>query len=111
MARTDLPVQQINRIGLNPAYTAGNGSGGHSISNDGRVFFHVKNGGGAPITATAQTPVTVDDLAVADRVVTVPAGGERMIGPFPPGLYNQSDGKVYLDFSDVTSVTVGAFRL
>lgn len=114
MARTDLTVQQVARPGLNPAYTAGNGSGGHSIPNDGRVFIHVKNGSGAPINATLQTPVTVDDqaaLAVSDLVVAVPASGERMIGPFPPALYNQSDGKVYLDFSAVTSVTVAALRL
>lgn len=114
MARTALTVQQVVRTGLSPSYTAGNGSGGHSIANDGRVLLHIKNGGGSSINATLQTPVTVDEqaaLAVADLVVAVPNGGERMIGPFPPALYNQADNTVYLDFSAVTSVTVAAIRL
>jgi hypothetical protein len=33
-----------------------------------------------------------------------------MIGPFPPGSYSQPDGSTYIDFSAVTSVTIGAFR-
>lgn len=110
MARTALTVLQVARTGLTPAYTAGNVDG-HSIVNDGRVCTHVKNGSGSSINVTVQTPGTVDGLAVSDLVVAVPAGQERMIGPFPPGVYNQADGTVYVDLSAVTTVTLAAVRL
>jgi hypothetical protein len=108
MARTALSVQSITRAGLNPSYTAANADG-HSISNDGKkTFLHVKNGGGGSVDVTVQTPGSVDGLAVADRVVAVPAGEERAIGPFPTAYYGST---VNVDFSGVTSVTVAALKV
>lgn len=110
MARTEITYQQIARTGLEQTYAAANADG-NKFSNDGRMFLHVKNGGGAPITVTIQTPGTVDDLAIADQAVVVTNAEERMIGPFPPTIYNQSDRMVYVDYSAVTSVTVALLRL
>jgi hypothetical protein len=76
------------------------------------MFLYVKNASGSPITVTIDTPGLVDGLAIANLTVSVPATtGERMIGPFPPGIYNQADGNVYVDWSSVTSVTAGVFRM
>lgn len=110
MARTALAVQQIVDEGLAPTLTAANADG-HSIQNNGngKAFAEVVNGGGASINVTAQTPATANGVPIADQVVAVPAGGRRFIGPWEGYPYNQSDGTVYLDFSSVTSVTVGAF--
>lgn len=110
MARTALGKQSIVQAGLIPAYSAANADG-HSIAGSGNVFLHVKNGGGAPINVTVQTPATVAGLAVTDQVVAVANGAEKMIGPFDKRAFNRpaggSDaGLVYVDFSDVTSVTV-----
>lgn len=111
MARTTLTVQNIDRVGLTPALAAANADGS-SFANDGRTYLQVKNGSGAPITVTVQTPGTVDGLAVADLTVTVPATtGDKKIGPFPVGVYNQAGDVVYVDFSAVTTVTVGAFKV
>lgn len=115
MARTDLSVQDIARSGLAPSFSAANADG-HAIYNDGKTFIEVKNTDASPITVTIQTPGTVDGLAISDRTVTIPATtGDKMIGPFPPDKYNQisgSDkGKVYVDFSAVSNVTVAALRL
>ncbi len=113
MARTDLAVQTIVDEGLNPAYTAAP-LDGHMIPGDGEVYIHVKNAGAASINVTIQTGGTLMGEPVTDKVVAVPNGGERLIGPFPPALYNQPSGvdagKVYVDFSAVTSVTVAALR-
>jgi hypothetical protein len=73
--------------------------------------LHVKNGSAASINVTLQTPVQVGALAVAENVVAVPAGAERMVGRLRPGVYNRASGSVdpgtvYVDFSDVTTVTV-----
>lgn len=111
MARTALSVQQIARSGLEPAYSAANADG-HSVVNDGKLtFVHVKNGSGSSINVTIATPGSVDGNAIADKVVAVPAGEERIIGPFPTSWYNQSDGTVHVDFSAVTAVTCGAFKI
>ena len=114
MARTDLPVQEVPVAGVALSFTAANADG-HSISNDGKTFLYVKNGSGAPINVTLQTPGTVDGLAVADRVVAVPAGGERIISDLRPDAYNRpptgtDPNEVYVDFSAVTTVSVAAFR-
>lgn len=109
MARSALTLQTVAKTGIVPSYAAANADG-NSFANDGNTVIHVKNGSGSSINVTLQTPGTVDDLAVTDRVVAVAAGAEKMIGPFPPGIYNQS-GSVYVDYSDVTTVTVGAFKM
>lgn len=107
MARTDLAPQRINQTGIDPVYTAANVDG-HSVSNgDGRVILHVKNGDAAAHTVTVVTPRKVDGMDVADLTVSVPAGGERLMGPFPPVTFGRV---VDVNFSAVTSVTVAAFN-
>jgi hypothetical protein len=73
------------------------------------AVLHVKNGAGAPITLTVVTPSTVDGLAIGDFTATVPAGGERLVGPFPEAHFRQTSGAtkglVHIDYSSVTSVT------
>lgn len=110
MARSALTYQQIDRDGVVPSYASANADG-NSLANDGRMFLHVKNGSGSSINVTVETPGTVDGNAVADKVVAVAAGSEKMIGPYPPDVYNQSDGTMYIDYSAVTSVTVGVLRI
>ena len=110
MARAALTVQEISLTGLNPSYVAAEGDG-NSFTNLGDVFIHVKNASGGSITVTVQTPATVQGVAVEEVPVSVPASGERMIGPFPPSVFNQSDATVYVDYSAVTSLTVAAVKL
>ena len=110
MARTALAVQQVERAGLTPAYTAANAQGHSIINGDGGAFLHVKTSG-TPCDVTVQTPGTVDGEAIADRVVSLGAATEAMVGPFPPSVYNQADGTVYVDFSAVAGVTCAALRV
>lgn len=91
--------------GLNFTAEAAAG-GGDSFTNDGKQFLYIKNGGGSPITLTVVTQQQVDGLAVADKTYTIGAGEEWMIGPFPTATYNDSNGRVQLTYSGVTSVTV-----
>ena len=113
MAYTNLAVETASIGGLNPSYTAATLTDGNMFTNSGKEFVHVVNGSGGSINVTVLTPALVRGLTLEDKVVAVPAGEERMIGRFDPGLYNQSGtdaGKVYVQFSSVTSVTVGVFR-
>lgn len=110
MARTPLATQTIVTAGIVPAYTNANVDG-HSVANRGRTFLHVKNGSGASINVTLVTAATVGGRAVADDVVAVGAGAEKMIGPFDETVYNAASGVVNVDFSAVTTVTCAAFNL
>lgn len=110
MARTALAVQEVRRTGLTPAFAAANVDG-HSVPNEGRTWLHVK-AGVTPVTVTLETPGTVDGLAVADRTVVVAASSERLIGPCPPGIYNQpGTGELFVNFDQVSGITIAAFRL
>jgi len=108
MARTALAVQQINRAGLLPTYAAANVDG-HSMPNGGQEVLHVKTGA-TGCTVTIETPGTVDGQAVSDRAIVLGVSTERLIGPFPPNVYNQGAGEVYINFSSVVTVTVAALR-
>jgi hypothetical protein len=104
-------VQELSRAGITPTYNAGTVTDGDGFTNDGVTFIHVLNTGGST-TLTIQTPGTVDGLAITDRTVTIPATtGTKLIGPFPVDKYNQSDGKVYLDWSQVTGITFAVVRM
>lgn len=108
MARTALTVQQIARAALTPAYTAANVDG-HSIPADNAAFIHVKTGA-TGCTVSVPVPKTVDGQAVADKSYVIGTNTERMIGPFPPDPYAQASSEAYINFSSVTTVTIGAFR-
>lgn len=119
MARTVLTVQDIVRTGLEATYSAGDDVNGHSFDNTGEnVVLHVKNGVTA-VNVTIITPNTTDGLALADRVVTVPDSGERMIGPFPNAVYGtidtaptpDIDPAIFVDLDDASNVTLAALRL
>ncbi|MBU0846543.1 hypothetical protein KKH23_05085 [Patescibacteria group bacterium] len=104
-----LTAQTISRSGLKAVYSVA-ASGGDEFANTGSEFIHVKNDDGSSHTVTIETVATVDGLAVADRDLAVPAGEDRMIGPFPTGTYNDSDGKAQLTYDAVTSVTIAVLK-
>lgn len=106
-----LPTQVVALSGLAPTYAAAAGGGDKCETGD-RVFLHVKNGAGAPVTVTLTSTVAVRGQAVANVTVSVPASGERMIGPIQPDLLRAaSDGLCAIGYSSATSVTVAALRI
>ena len=114
MARVPLPVTDIIRESPgNPGtLTAGDETDHHEFVNDGRTLIAVLKTGGTCVM-TFETPGTVDGLAIADQAVTPATHATRvvLIGPFPPGVYNQSNGLVYINITDETTFSLGAFRL
>ena len=109
MPRVQENVQTAVRTGLNPVYasiTAGAGNGIAFDNTNAGAILHIKNGGAGASVATVITPKTVDGLAIPDLTVTVPAGEERFIGPFPKALYNQSEPDTGLTEAVVVEVDV-----
>lgn len=107
-----LTVTTVTRAGHDVAGVAATaGAGGDEFANTGQEFLEVKNGSGAPITVTLDIKSTVDGAAVTDPTVTVAAGVTKIIGPFPPSIYNDSGtGRAKVTYSDVTTVTVKALK-
>ncbi|MGW6739724.1 hypothetical protein ACWGDX_03075 [Streptomyces sp. NPDC055025] len=106
-----LTPQAVTLAGINPTYAAA-ASGGDKVAPGERTFIHVKNGAGAPITVTLTATATVRGQSVANLTVSVPASGERMIGPLPGDLLaSPSDGLVAIGYSSATTVTVAALRI
>jgi len=102
-----LSVQQIAKTGLNPSLAAAN-AGGDTFKTNEKTFLVVKNGGASPITVTIDSKTNCDQGYDHDLEVSVPAGEERWIGIFERHRFS---GTVAVSYSDVTSVTVGAFSL
>ena len=75
-----------------------------------RTFLWVKNGSGASINVTITTPGTIDGLSIADRVVAVPAGADRLIA-VPDTFYRSSDGLADVAYSAITTVTAACVRI
>lgn len=115
MARTALASLPVVDEGVVVAMTAANADG-HSIAGGGDAILLVKNDGAGSINVTIQTAAQMDGLDVADQVVAVAAGVQKAIGPFRPTTYDRASGatdagKVYVDFSAVTSLTVAALGI
>lgn len=97
--------------GLNATYASA-AAGGDKVPPGDRVFVHVKNGAGSPITVTLAANPTPSGLTVTSPTVSVPASGDRFIGPLSKNDYAAaSDGLVAITYSSNTSVTVAALRI
>ena len=114
MAYTTLAVQAITKAGLKPVYVAATAADGDKFKNTGAEFLHIVNGSGTACVVTVLTPAKVSGLDIENKAISIPAGEEKMIGPFQPGLYNNMSGAdvgtAYVTYSQVVTVTVAAFR-
>ncbi|MER6531156.1 hypothetical protein [Streptomyces sp. NPDC001508] len=106
-----LATQAIALAGLNPTY-ANAAAGGDKAECGDRNFLHVKNGSASSVTVTLTATASVRGQAVSNLTVSVPASGERMIGPLQPDLFlSQTDGLCAVGYSAAASVTVAALRI
>jgi hypothetical protein len=101
---------EITRAGINPEGVDQAAAVADYFANSGKQMLYAKNGDASSKTITIATQQTVDGLAVEDLTVTIPAGETRLIGPFPPSVYNDGDGRVQLSYSAVTSVMVAVLK-
>ena len=104
-----LAVQKISQAGLGPAYGAADALG-DEFANNGRTVLHVKNGSAGAINVTLDSVKPCDQGFDHDAVVNVPAAGERIIGPFDPARFNNSNGRVGVSYSAAAGVTVAALE-
>lgn len=103
--------QSPSLTGLNLTMNAAAG-GGDSFDNNGSVLVRINNGSGGAITITADGP-KADNFGITgdshDLGISVPAGENRIWGPFPTNRFNDANGRVQLTYSGVTTLTIGFF--
>jgi hypothetical protein len=105
-----LDKQKINSNGVAPTFSAASATG-DQFKNDENTFLHVKNGSAASITVTISSQETCNHGFVHHLSIAVPAGGERMVGPFNRTRFNNDTGNVEVSYSAVTTVTVAAISI
>jgi hypothetical protein len=110
VARTARAATAVTSAGLNATYTAVDNVNGETMPYNGRRVLHVKNASGGAVTVTVRDPLTADGQAVPDRVVSVPAAGDRFIG-LQSGVYLQADGNNYVDYSVGASITAALLEV
>ncbi|MEV6693369.1 hypothetical protein AB0M35_18055 [Micromonospora sp. NPDC051196] len=108
MAREVVDTQRVVRAGLEPELTAPPADG--DVVDAGAVALWVVNEAESAVTVTVDATAAQDGLNVADLVVSVPAGEQRLIGPLPARTFGQpmgepTAGKVHVNYSAVTDVT------
>ncbi|MBP2232565.1 hypothetical protein J2847_005894 [Azospirillum agricola] len=105
-----ITAQTTSEAGAALTYSAA-GSSGDSFTNTGKELLHIKNGAGSPVTLTIKSrnatpsPDGFGPVSKPDRTVTVPAGGDRIVGPFPLKAFNDSNSRVSMTYSSATSVS------
>jgi hypothetical protein len=82
--------------------TAATSGNNYYYPNDGRVVLIVN--AAASSNVTVATPNTVDGLAVTDLVLALADTDVRVVGPFPPNIYNDSQGRILVTVSADTSI-------
>jgi hypothetical protein len=112
-ANIELTVETVVEAGIIPTFNTISGGGNH-FRNNGITWIHVRNGA-EEVNITFETFHQVDNhpfvgvpLDVADRVVTIPADTERVIGIFPAWLYNDNiiDNMVQMTYDNKNNVTI-----
>lgn len=105
-----LPTQVVSITGLAPNYGAA--AAGDKVTPSDRTFLVVKNGSASPVTVTLDaTGLAPGGLPPTDPTVSVPASGERWIGPIIPDAYRGTDGLCAVSYSATATVTVAAVRV
>jgi hypothetical protein len=117
MARTSVTSQKVVHAGILPALTAPAGTGpslGDVI--DGGFKTLIVACGATGTVVTVESPVIIDGLALTNLSVTVAANTTVHIGPFNQATFGQTSasatqaadvGRVYVDYSSITTVTRG----
>lgn len=105
-----LTVSQLSPSGVVEAALVAAAGGGDQFTNNGKTYFKVTNGSGAPITVTIVAQQTCDQGSVHSIANAVAAGATEIMGPFS-SRYTDANGFCQVTYSGVTTLTVGAFAL
>jgi hypothetical protein len=102
-----ISVQSSKLTGVAHTYVAAD-SLGDSFINNGATILEVKNADTVDVTVTVDSQQLCSFGHDHNINVVVPAGETRIIGTFNRIRFNDSDNRVNVSYSSVTSLTVAA---
>ena len=102
-------TQRATPAGTATAYTAA--AAGDTFTPGPHTAVLVKNASGAAVTVTIPTPAKVHDVDVAEIVVSVPAGGERLIAAPAALVANPVTGQAAINYSATPSVSIAVLEI
>jgi hypothetical protein len=117
MARTNIPVTEIDRDGVTqPALTNGDATNDHSVTGgaDGRTFLEIvsSDGGAQTVEVVPNPDFTVDGLTVSNLSIAVAAGATVLAGPFRTNTFKQNiTNDLYVNPSVSNTLDFRAYRL
>jgi hypothetical protein len=85
-------------------YQAASVGGDKFAAASGRL--HVRNAGGTACIVTVHSQTLCDQGSTHDKTYTVGAAADRLLGPFDPSRFADTDNFVQLTYDQVASVTV-----
>lgn len=106
-----LTAQTVLTSGLQPTYVGASAGGDTFANSDERNYLHIKNASASAVNVTINSITPCNHGFDHDIVVSIPAGGERMIGTFAVNRFNNDQGVVSITYSAVASVTVAVIRI
>jgi len=112
MARTAIPVTQVDRTGTIEVPAQTTTATEHKIENNGgRILLEVENAEVSSTTITFLIPQLQDGVAAEHegKQITVLNGKKVLFGPFPVGIYNQAEGAVF--FNTAKPLKVRAYQI
>ena len=99
----------VERTGVSPETLTDADAEMFISANDGLVVVEVYNPTGGALSVSASPTAQVGGMDLADVTVSVPAGATRWIGPWPPAVFNETDGSV--TFSAATGLKLRGLRI
>lgn len=116
MPRVEVAPTQTSRAGVAPpAEVTTDPANNHKWNNTGKEIIIARNNGGTPKNIVFVIPGSVDEQALADRTIQIPAGATRVFGPFPTTTYNQNENSepsmAYFDVEAASDIKVIIYRL
>ena len=109
MARDTITVTSTVRAGVMPAWTVPSEANDALVANAGRTIVVLISGLGAAAVGAGTRTVTIQQVEDPygriqnDAAFVVTNDAVATFGPFPPLLYNQSDGNVQIDYDGLST--------
>jgi hypothetical protein len=105
-----LSVQKLSLSGITLTFSACDAAG-DEFENSGEAFIYVKNSDTVDHTVIVNSQQPCSYGFDHDVSVTVPTGGEKLIGTFPKDRFNDSNGKVQISYDAVTGLTIAVVEV
>ena len=108
-----LTRQAKSRAGTTLTFASCAGGGDVVDNTDGKTELIIVNGSGGALTVTVAAQVTTintpqGNYEMTNKAKSVGAGATVIMGPFEPGLFNNSSGQLAITYSGVSSLTIAA---